>query len=176
MCYATFCRSTSFLLSLSLSPSLSFFYFIKHCFVCRPSDYIVPEDAGIETRTVSTSALAVRRSNHSARSRPRSAKSRHIRLDLVHIRLVLVNIRLDLVQYYHYYLPFSPTLSSSPSFLSPFHSHVPCLFLLTCFYYLLLSFLLPFLFPLFLLLFLFLEFLCFPILLFLSSYPQRTYI
>jgi hypothetical protein len=34
-----------------------------HCFICRPSDSTVPEDVGIEPRTVATSALAVRRSN-----------------------------------------------------------------------------------------------------------------
>jgi hypothetical protein len=32
------------------------------CFICRPSDSTVSEDAGIEPRTVSTSALAVRHS------------------------------------------------------------------------------------------------------------------
>ena len=36
-----------------------FHYFIQHCFTCRPSD-----------STVSTTALAVRRLNHSARSDP----------------------------------------------------------------------------------------------------------
>ncbi len=35
-------------------------YFIQHCFICRPSDYTVPEDDGIEIRTVATLALAVR--------------------------------------------------------------------------------------------------------------------
>ncbi len=45
-------------------------YFIQHCFICRPSDSDVSEDAGIEPRTVATSALAVRRSNHSATSHP----------------------------------------------------------------------------------------------------------
>ncbi len=35
---------------------------IQHCFICRPS--IVSEDVGIEPRTVATSALALRRSNH----------------------------------------------------------------------------------------------------------------
>ncbi len=39
-------------------------YNIQHCFICRPSDSTVPTDAGIEPRTVATSALAVRRSNH----------------------------------------------------------------------------------------------------------------
>jgi hypothetical protein len=36
----------------------------QHSFNCRPSDSTVSEDAGIEPRTVATSALAVRRSNH----------------------------------------------------------------------------------------------------------------
>ncbi len=39
---------------------------IQHCFICPPSDSTVSEDAG--TRTVATTALAVRRSNHLARS------------------------------------------------------------------------------------------------------------
>jgi hypothetical protein len=43
-------------------------YDIKLCFICRPSDSTVSEDAGIEPGTVATTALAVRRSNHSARS------------------------------------------------------------------------------------------------------------
>ncbi len=45
-------------------------YCIQHCFICRPSDSTVSEDAGVEPRTVATSALEVRRSNHSARSHP----------------------------------------------------------------------------------------------------------
>jgi hypothetical protein len=28
------------------------FYVIQHCFICRPSDSTVSEDAGIESRTV----------------------------------------------------------------------------------------------------------------------------
>ncbi len=48
-----------------------FIYDIQHCFICRPSDSTVPEDAGFEPRIVATTALAayllaVRRSNHSA--------------------------------------------------------------------------------------------------------------
>jgi hypothetical protein len=43
-------------------------YDIQHCFVCRPSDFIVSEDAGIEPRAVATAAMTVRRSHHSARS------------------------------------------------------------------------------------------------------------
>jgi hypothetical protein len=49
-----------------------------HCFICRPSDSTVSEDAGIEPRTVATTALTIRRSNHSARSHAQS------RLDLIH--------------------------------------------------------------------------------------------
>jgi hypothetical protein len=46
-------------------------YDIQHCFICRPSDSTVgSEDAGIGPRTVATTALAVRRSKHSARSHP----------------------------------------------------------------------------------------------------------
>ncbi len=50
-------------------------YFIQRCVICRPSDSTVSEDAGIESRTVATSALAVRRSRHSAKSHAYSAKS-----------------------------------------------------------------------------------------------------
>jgi hypothetical protein len=42
-----------------------FMYDFQHCFICRPSDSTVSEDAGIEPRTVVTTALAVRRSNDS---------------------------------------------------------------------------------------------------------------
>jgi hypothetical protein len=60
-------------------------YRIQHCFNFRRSDFTVPEDAGIEPRTVATSALAVRRSNHSARSYPRLEQiSSTTRLDLIH--------------------------------------------------------------------------------------------
>ncbi len=40
---------------------LTLMYLIQHCFICRPSDSTVSEDAGIEPRTVATFALAVRR-------------------------------------------------------------------------------------------------------------------
>jgi hypothetical protein len=33
---------------------------IQHCFFCRPSDFTVLEDAGIEPRPVATFAKAVR--------------------------------------------------------------------------------------------------------------------
>jgi hypothetical protein len=45
-----------------------FMYVIQHCFICRPSDLTVSEDAGIEPRAVPTLALTVRRSNHLAHS------------------------------------------------------------------------------------------------------------
>ncbi len=45
-------------------------YFIQQCFICRPSDSTVSEDAGIEPRTAATLALTDRHSDHSARSHP----------------------------------------------------------------------------------------------------------
>jgi hypothetical protein len=51
-------------------------YFIQHCFLCHLSDIAVSEDAGIEPRIVPTSALAIRRPNHSARSHPMPKASR----------------------------------------------------------------------------------------------------
>jgi hypothetical protein len=40
-------------------------YVIQHCFIYRPSDSAVSEDAaGIELRTIATLALTARRSNH----------------------------------------------------------------------------------------------------------------
>jgi hypothetical protein len=45
-------------------------YFIQHCFICRPSDSMVFEDAGIQPRTFATLALPVSRSDDSARSHP----------------------------------------------------------------------------------------------------------
>ncbi len=45
-------------------------YDIQQCFICRPSDSTVSEDAGIEPRTVATTALAVKRSDQSARAHP----------------------------------------------------------------------------------------------------------
>jgi hypothetical protein len=45
-----------------------FMYVNKHCFICRPSDSTVSEDAGIYPSTVATFTLIARRYNHSARS------------------------------------------------------------------------------------------------------------
>ncbi len=39
-------------------------YCSQHCFICRPSDSSVSEDAGIEPKTATSSALAVRRSTY----------------------------------------------------------------------------------------------------------------
>ncbi len=47
-----------------------FMYDIQYCSICRPKNSTVSEDAGIEPKTVATTALAVRRSNHLARSHP----------------------------------------------------------------------------------------------------------
>ncbi len=44
-------------------------YCFQHCFICRPSESTVSEDAGIEPRTAITT-LTVRRSNQSAISHP----------------------------------------------------------------------------------------------------------
>jgi hypothetical protein len=48
-----------------LQKTVIYRYAIQHCFICRPSSATVLEDAGIQTRTVATFALAVKRSNHS---------------------------------------------------------------------------------------------------------------
>jgi hypothetical protein len=58
-----FCKQWDFLDFLGY-----FVYFIQHCFISRPSEFTVSEDAEIEPRTVATLVWAVRRSNHSARS------------------------------------------------------------------------------------------------------------
>ncbi len=57
-----------------------FMYGIQHCFIFRPSDSTVSEDAGIEPRTIVTPALAVRRNNHSTKSHPH-------RLNFIHKQL-----------------------------------------------------------------------------------------
>ncbi len=66
-CPAYFCRLISCILKRDFFGFLIFMYLIQHCFICRPSDSTVSEDAGIESRTVATSALTARRSKHSAR-------------------------------------------------------------------------------------------------------------
>ncbi len=55
---------------------LLFMYDIQHCFICRPSDSTVPEDAEIEPRTVVTRyGIGCQVSNHSPGSHPLSARS-----------------------------------------------------------------------------------------------------
>jgi hypothetical protein len=39
-------------------------YYSQHCFICRPSEAAVSEDAGIEPKTATSSARAVRSSNY----------------------------------------------------------------------------------------------------------------
>jgi hypothetical protein len=54
---------------LQLSQRIRIEHQIQHCFICRPKDSTVSEDAGIEPMTfLYTSTLAVRHSIHSARS------------------------------------------------------------------------------------------------------------
>ncbi len=55
-----------------------FMYDIQHCFICRHSDSTVSEDAGIEPRTVATTALA--------------SDALTTRIDLIHTRLDLIHI------------------------------------------------------------------------------------
>ncbi len=54
-----------------------FMYVIQHCFICRPLDSTVSEDAGIDPRTVATLALTARRSYHLARSHPQLGYRSH---------------------------------------------------------------------------------------------------
>jgi hypothetical protein len=68
-----------------------FMYFIQHCFIFRLSDSTVSEYAGIVPRTVSTMALAIRRSNNSAQI------SSTYRLDLIHTELNLIHSPLDII-------------------------------------------------------------------------------
>ncbi len=79
-------RATIYISSISTYSKASvfcflylFMYIIQQCFICCPLGFhALPEDAGIEPRTVATLALPARRSNHSARSHPLA------RLDLIH--------------------------------------------------------------------------------------------
>jgi hypothetical protein len=73
-------------------------YVIQHCFMCRPSDSTVSDDAGIEPRSVATLGLTARRSYHSARSNTQTRLDLILtRLDLILTRLDLILIRLDLI-------------------------------------------------------------------------------
>ncbi len=60
---------------------------IQHCFVCRPTDTPEPENDGMEPRTVSVYALAVRRNNHSVRSHSQKWQD-WIRIRVRHSRIL----------------------------------------------------------------------------------------
>ncbi len=66
-------------------------YVIQHCFICRPLDSAVSEDAGIEPWTVVTLASTARRSN------PLAIDLIHTLLDLIHTWLDLIHTWLDLI-------------------------------------------------------------------------------
>jgi hypothetical protein len=72
---------------------LFFMYFIQHYFICRPSDFTVAENAGIEPRAVATLAW---------RSDPLTTQLDliHTRLDIINTRLDLIHSRLDLIHYH----------------------------------------------------------------------------
>jgi hypothetical protein len=103
-------------------------YDIQHCFICRPSDSAVSEDAGIEPRTVATTAMTVRRSNHSARSNPYSAIS-HPQLgtissiEMTHTRIITYSGIMDgiVVSGNTSLLVLSSLLSSARRFSRPTH-------------------------------------------------------
>jgi hypothetical protein len=61
----------------------------QYCFICPPSDFNVSKEAGIEPRTVATTALSDALTT--------MIDLIHTRLDLIHIRLDLIHTRLDLI-------------------------------------------------------------------------------
>jgi hypothetical protein len=61
------------ILNSSLFP-IQFMDIIQHGFICRPSDFTVSDDAGIEPMIVATLALTARRLNYSAIAHPHSAE------------------------------------------------------------------------------------------------------
>ncbi len=68
---------------------------MKNASSAAPQIPLVSEDAGIELRTVTITALAVRGPNHSARSHPLSARSHpHSATDLIHTRLQISSAKL----------------------------------------------------------------------------------
>ncbi len=101
-------------------------YALQHCFICRPSDFTVSDDAGIEPRTVVTLALTARCTNNSARYYPQlfqisstNSDRSHprlfqipstSRLDLICTRLDLSTTRLDLI---HNSARFDPQLGQA---------------------------------------------------------------
>jgi hypothetical protein len=98
---------------------LLFMYEIQHCFICRPSDSTVTENAGIGARTVATirhwlsDALSTR------------LDLIHSRLDLIHTRLRhwqsdALTTRLDLI---HSWLDLIHTRARSHSLSASSHPH-----------------------------------------------------
>ena len=88
-------------------------YDIQHCFICRPSESSVSEDAWIEPRTVATTALAVALTTRIDLIQTRLDRIHtrldliytrldliHTRLDLIHTRIVLIHSRLDFIQFF----------------------------------------------------------------------------
>jgi hypothetical protein len=70
------------------TPGLAWIFlnYIQHCFICRPPDSSVSEDAGIEPRTGATLSLGVRHSNHSVSSLQLTLLDlNYTRLDLIHL-------------------------------------------------------------------------------------------
>ncbi len=63
-------------------------HYIQHSFICHLTDSTVSEVAGIEPRTVATTALAVRRSNDSLVVK--AAISHPLRLHFIHTWLYLI--------------------------------------------------------------------------------------
>ncbi len=63
-------------------------YDTEHFFICHPSE----EDAGTGHRTVATTALAVGRSNHSARSHPSYPVDEMSKLDTLHVPLSCIKL------------------------------------------------------------------------------------
>ncbi len=77
-------------------------YFIQHCFICWPSDFTASEDAGIEPRTVATSACQLSgalttRQEHiliSARPHPLYCKSdQYILFVQLQLRMEFIDLR-----------------------------------------------------------------------------------
>jgi hypothetical protein len=90
-----------------------FMYCIQHCFICRPSDSTVSEDAGIELRTVATTALIVRRSNtrlniihhhhyhHQISKSSSSLKNQRI-IDVMSFNIIFISIYHHQILHWHH--------------------------------------------------------------------------
>ncbi len=72
-------------------------YVIQHCFICRPSNSTVSEEAGIKPRIVAALTLTAKRSNHWLDPIHSRLDLIHTRLDRIHTWLDLIHTRLDLI-------------------------------------------------------------------------------